>query len=104
MNQDTKIYLSLGVIVILIIIGIYLVKNLKDSEELDEDTMKCLASNSIMYSQNGCSHCITQKNILGNYTGLFNIIECNEDDNLKKCSDAGITATPTWIINSQKYS
>lgn len=103
-NKDIKIYFSLTIIVILIITGILWIKNNKNPDNINEELMKCIASKSAMYSQNGCSHCISQKNILGNYTALFNIIECNEGDNLKKCNDAGITGTPAWIIDNKKYS
>jgi hypothetical protein len=103
-NKDIKIYLSLVAIIILIIVVILWIKNNKNPDNnINEEVIKCIASKSIMYSQNGCSHCISQKGILGNYVSLFNIIECNEGDNLKKCNDVGITGTPTWIINNQKY-
>jgi glutaredoxin len=91
----------LVVIVLVVIAGIYYFKNL-NKETPEEQTMKCIAGKAIMYSQTACSHCITQKEILGNYTSLFNIIECDKD--FKKCSDAEITGTPTWIINGKKVS
>jgi hypothetical protein len=104
-NKDIKIYLSLIILIALIIAGIFLIKNMINSTSniIDEDTIKCISSKSFLYSQVGCSHCITQKEILGNSTKLFNIIECNEGDNLKKCNNVGITATPTWIIDNKKY-
>jgi len=102
MNQDTKIYLSLVVIVVLIIAGIFYWKNL-NRENPEEIVMKCISSKAAMYSQIGCSHCIEQKQILGNYANLFNITECNEGDNRQKCADMGIALTPTWIINGNKY-
>ncbi len=102
MNESTKIYLSLIIIVVLIIAGIFLIKNLNNpnSNIIDENTIKCISSKSTMYSQKACSHCIAQKEILGNYTKLFNIIEC--DEKIQKCNEAEITATPTWIINDKK--
>lgn len=103
-NKDIKIYLSLVAIIILIIAVILWIKNIRNPENnIDEEVIKCIASKAVMYSQNGCSHCISQKNILGSYVSLFNIIECNENDNLKKCTEAGIIGTPSWIINNQKY-
>jgi glutaredoxin len=62
--------------------------------------MKCISENAIMYSQTSCSHCITQKEILGDSKNLFNITECDKD--LEKCNIAGITATPTWFIKDKK--
>jgi len=99
MKKDTQILLALVIVVVVIIAAIMLLKN-KNSETLEEKTARCIAAKSIMYSQLGCSHCVDQKKILGNYTSLFNIIECN--NNPRNCSDAGITGTPTWVINGQK--
>lgn len=97
MNRDTKIYLSLVVIIILIVAGIFIYKNM-NKDVLDKASAKCIASKSVMYSQTTCSHCITQKEILGDYLSMFNIIECDKE--IKKCQDAQITGTPTWIINN----
>lgn len=103
MDKDTKIYLALGTIVILIIIGIYYWKNSNSNETVNEEIMKCIAEKSIMYSQTACSHCIQQKEILGDYLELFNVIECDESkEETKKCLDEGITGTPTWVINGKK--
>ena len=99
MNKDLKIYLTLIVIVLIVIAGIYYLKTI-NQETADVQTMKCIAKKAVMYSQSACSHCITQKQILGNYTNLFNIIECDKD--LKKCQDAQILGTPTWIIDNKK--
>ncbi len=103
MKEDIKIYLSLVVIVILIIIGILAIKNFinPDIDGINEETMKCIASKAVIYSQSGCGHCENQKAILGNYYGLFTDINClNERD---KCAEAGITATPTWVIDNKRY-
>ena len=97
MNKDIKIYLTLVVIVLVIIGTIYYFKKI-NQEVPEEQTMKCIAGKAVMYSQTACSHCITQKQILGNYTSLFNIVECDKE--LKQCQDAQILGTPTWIINN----
>ena len=97
MKKDNKIYLTLVVIVLIIIAGIYYFKNM-NQDVLDQKTAECIASKAVMYSQTACSHCITQKQILGNYSSLFNIVECDKD--IKKCQDAQILGTPTWIINN----
>ena len=103
MDKDTKIYIGLGVIVLVIIIGILLIKNQNNPTDMSLETMKCIASRSIMYSQTGCSHCRDQKAILGNYTNLFNITECDIDNHAKLCVDAGISGTPTWVIANKRY-
>lgn len=103
MQKDTKIYLTLVIIVLLIIAGIYYYKNMYNPpKQLEEETMKCIASKAVMYSQTSCSHCITQKELLGDYKDLFTIVECDKD--LEACSEQGITGTPTWIINNQKIT
>ncbi len=99
MNKDLKVYLISVVIIILIILGIFYVKSFL-REDPGEKTMKCIAEKAVMYSQTSCSHCITQKEILGNYTALFNIIECDKEQ--QRCIDAGITGTPTWIIDGKE--
>jgi glutaredoxin len=98
MNKDTKIYLAIGLIVILIIAGIYYYKN-KSQETPEEATMKCIASKAILYSQTDCSHCKQQKQILGEYLALFNVIECDKEP--LKCLE--IRGTPTWRINEKNY-
>lgn len=102
MKKDTKVYLILVVIIILIIGGIFYWKSL-NKEALDKETAICISGKAVMYSQTSCSHCIVQKKMLGNYLNIFNITECdeNEEEN-KKCSDAGIIGTPTWIIDGKK--
>ena len=99
MNKDLKIYLGLVVIILLIVIGIIYFKSLSEKDP-GEKVMKCIAEKATMYSQTSCSHCIVQKEILGNYTSLFNIIECDEEK--QKCIDAEITGTPTWVIDGKK--
>lgn len=100
MNKDTKIYLALGIIVILIIAGIYYYKN-KSLITPEEETMKCIAGKSVLYSQTDCSHCKQQKNILGGYLNLFTIIECDKQTDL--CIKEEISGTPSWKINGKIY-
>ena len=99
MKRDTKIYLILGIIIIAIIIGIYLIK--KPAPITDEETIKCIAQNSIVYSSKTCSACDYQKDLFGDHYNLINEIECTKEP--QKCLDAGVSGTPTWIINNKKY-
>lgn len=99
MNKDLKIYLILVVIVVLIILGIFYLKNLF-KENLDEKTAECIAKNATLFSQTSCSHCIAQKQIIGEYIKLFRVIECDKEQ--EPCQEAEITGTPTWIINGKK--
>jgi hypothetical protein len=99
MNKDLKIYLVQVVIIVIIIISIFYVKSLFNTEKLDEATAKCIAGKTVLYSQTTCTHCIAQKKILGEYSALFTIVECDKEP--IKCSDANILATPTWVINNK---
>ena len=99
MNKDLKIYLVQVVIIVIIIVGIFYIKSLFNTQTLDQKTAECIASKTVLYSQTTCTHCIAQKKILGNFTSLFTIIECDKD--AQKCRDANIVGTPTWIINNK---
>jgi glutaredoxin len=100
MNKDIKIYLILVVIILAVIAGIYYFKNIKQTTP-EENTIKCIAKNAVMYSQTDCSHCKQQKQILGEYQSLFNIIECDKETDL--CMKKEIIGTPTWEINGKFY-
>ena len=100
MKKDTKIYFILTIIVIVIIIGIYLIKN-PDTPTIDEELVKCIAENSIVYSSETCSACKYQKNLFGDYYSLINEVDCLYEG--EKCQEAEIKGTPTWIINNEKY-
>jgi glutaredoxin len=98
MKKDVKVYFVLIVIIIVIVCLIFYIKG---NGKIDEETIKCIANKSIMYSSRTCSACAAQKQILGNYTSYFNIIDCISEK--QKCTDAGINGYPTWFINEKKY-
>ena len=101
MNKDTKIWIYLIVMIIAIICIIYVIKNYKQTE-LEETTMKCIASKTnMLYVSKICTHCERQKEILGKYISLFNITDCFYNPN--DCNIAGINGFPTWVINGKKY-
>ncbi len=100
MDRDIKIYLTLVVMVVLIVAGIYYWKN-QSQLTPEEQTMKCIASKVVLYSQEDCPRCKQQKDILGEYINLFNIIECDKQTDL--CIKEEITGTPSWKINGKLY-
>ena len=100
MNRDTKIYLSLVVIILLVIAGIFYWKTI-GQETPQQQLMNCIASKATLYSSKYCPHCQNQKAILGNYLSLFKDIDCL--DNPKACDEAGISQYPTWIVNGKLY-
>lgn len=85
-------------IILAVIIGGLVIRNSADPD-VPEKIAKCIGENSILYTQYGCSHCIDQENLFGENVKYLNIIDCFYE--LDKCE--GMTATPTWIINSEKY-
>ena len=98
MKKETKVYLFLVVIIIVIIAIIMIIRA---NGEIDEEAIKCIADKSIVYVSRTCSACAAQKQILGNYTSYFNMIDCLSE--MQKCIDAGINGYPTWFINGKKY-
>lgn len=101
MNKDTKIYLILVVIVILIIAGVYAIKYIK-KEPPEERLMKCIAKNTdMLYLSKTCTHCANQKKVLGEYLSLFKTTDCFYET--EKCVEAKIPGYPTWIINGKMY-
>ena len=100
MNKDTKIYLSLVIIIILVIAGIFIYKNI-NKETPQEKVMNCVASKATLYGTKYCPHCKNQKEILGTSLSLFVNIDCL--DNPEKCDEAGVDRYPTWKINGKLY-
>ena len=99
MKKDTKIYLTLGIIVILIILGIFWAKSSNETPE--EKTMKCIANKSVLYVATGCGFCAQQEAILSNYSSLINTVDCIKET--QKCVDNKIQGTPTWSIDNKNY-
>jgi len=99
MKKDNKIYLSLVIIVLIIIAGIYYFKG--NNETPEEKIAECIGKNSLLYVQLGCSHCKTQEEMFGENIKYLNKIDCHFEP--QKCIDAGITGTPAWAIKGEKY-
>lgn len=98
MKKDTKIYLSLVVIIAIIIIGIYLAKGNGNN---DKTAIQCIAENSQLIVKEGCPACAAQENLIKEDINKFNITDCSLES--QKCIDLGITHVPTWIIKGEKY-
>ncbi len=100
MKKDTKIYLILAGIIIIVVLGVYFLKT-SDTPDINEELVKCIASKSIVYSSETCSACKYQKTLFGNSYSLINEVDCLNEG--QKCQEAGIRATPTWVINNQQH-
>lgn len=86
-------------IIILAITAIIYFSSNKQQEEISETLAKCIGEKSILYVQLGCSHCKVQEEMFGSQIKYLNVIDCFYFP--EKCE--GITATPTWVINEEKY-
>jgi len=80
-----------------VILATLLIKN-KGGETSDE-IAKCIGENSMLYTQLGCHACQAQEDLFGESYQYLNKIDCFYER--EKCAE--ITATPTWLINGEKY-
>jgi hypothetical protein len=70
------------------------------NEPVSIDDVKCIASNSVLYTQEGCRHCENQLEKFGEFQVFLNIIDCTKNN---ICFKELIGATPTWKINEEFY-
>jgi len=89
--------LVVSVVISLLIASYFITKQ----NTISEETTKCIANNSKLYVQLGCSHCEKQEKLFGNYYNYLNVTDCFYET--QKCIDNEITGTPTWIIKEEKY-
>lgn len=62
---------------------------------------------AIMYGSYTCSHCVAQKELLGDAFKYVGYVECNPDGQNADpalCIEKGITSYPTWEINGNFYT
>lgn len=64
------------------------------------ETTKCIAENSVLYVSQGCIYCREQENLFGENYQYITAVDCKLEP--KKCLEAEITGTPTWVINGTK--
>lgn len=74
---------------------------IKDTPQ--EEVAKWIGDHSTLYVQTGCSHCIEQEDLFGANVRYLTIVDCIKQENRQECIDKGIEATPTWIIDGEKY-
>ncbi len=92
-----KSLVTITVIVAVIILAIILLN--KSPNGVSKETAMCIGENSHVYVQLGCHACETQEAMFGNNYEYLTVTDCFFER--EKCSD--IQATPTWIINGEKY-
>ena len=71
------------------------------SAHVSKETAECIGENSILYVQLGCHTCEIQEDMFGKNYQYLKVIDCWIEENKYKCG--GITHTPTWIIDGEKY-
>lgn len=108
--MNKKFFLTIGAGILLIAILYFAVPEIikitgnagtESPEELD-NFAKCLTEKDAkFYGASWCSHCNNQKTAFGSSMQYIQYVECTEE--AEQCNNAGITAYPTWIINSQQY-
>ncbi len=99
-NKNLAFWVVIAVIILATILVIYWPSS--QGGVLDEATMNCITQNSQLYVLTNCPHCSQQKQILGNYLDLFNVIDCI--DNQQACIDAGVRYVPAWQINGELHT
>ena len=103
MRKEKLITISVVVLILLVAGGVIFLKNtsftVKDTPSVE--VARYIGEHSVLYTQAGCIHCKEQEDLFGVNVKYLNIVDCLEDTQV--CINLGIEATPTWIINGQKY-
>lgn len=89
------------ILVILSVMAIAIFALTKNTPEFTKEEAICIGENSELYVKLGCSACKIQEDMFGENLEYLNIIDCLYEGD--KCAQEEITATPTWIINGEKY-
>lgn len=96
---------SVWLMIILIVAGgIYIASDSQGGggSESKEEIAKCIANKSTLYVQLGCHACKTQEEIFGDSYKYLDTVDCFYEQD--KCVEKDITATPTWVINGERYT
>lgn len=91
------------VLVVLTLVGLFYISSIwknHNQGNQNSDTVECIATRSTLYVSTGCSACASQKQILGDDSEKFNIVDCAVES--EKCAGI-ITRVPTWEINGQQH-
>ena len=54
-----------------------------------------------MYGTDRCPHCAEQKELFGESFKFVQYVNCDYES--ERCSEAGVTSIPAWLINGEKY-
>lgn len=98
-KKKLNIIISIIIILAILFLSIFIINQPK--KDIEENLAKCIGENSELYVQLGCHACEIQKQYFGEDKKYLNIIDCWK--NREKCIKENISATPTWIIENNKY-
>ena len=101
MNRE-KVVTAVIIASILLIAGIIIYSKSAGNPTIpSEQVSRYIGEHSILYVQTGCIHCTEQEELFGENVKYLNMIDCLQDT--QACINASIDATPTWVINNEKY-
>ena len=115
-KEIPKSKISSGTIVVLSFLGLIFLygvfvafgpeqgNNINLDADLDDFVECLLESDAIFYGTEWCGFCNQQKQVLGDVFRQFSnnfYVDCDRES--ARCSNAGITGYPTWIINNRPY-
>ena len=100
MNK-TKGNLMFIATIIAVIVVIVIITMVRGNNNVDDETMQCIAENSLLVVSKTCSHCANQLSILGDSKELFNMVYIDEDRSI--FDEYGIIGVPAWVINNEVY-
>ncbi len=95
-----KVFLSVLVVVILVIVGVYFFNNREDTSGKYNTFAECLKDKgAVFYGAFWCPHCQAQKKLFGSSKQYLNYVECSTPDASNQtqiCKDKKILGYPTW--------
>ncbi len=100
---NTSTLVTIAVIIAVIALAVYILFRDNPAPVVSAEDAMCIGNNSELYSQTGCSACKVQADLFGENLKYINEIDCFLPANRQLCIDKNIEATPTWIINEERY-
>lgn len=97
-KKDRKTYLIAGIVLLLVIVGIFgvVMATSRNNDKLAE----CLKDKgAVIYGNDWCQYTQRQKDLFGGSFSKLNYVVC--DENAKLCDEKKVRITPTWEINGK---
>jgi len=97
MKLQNIIFWSVVLIVFVSIVVLLFLTN----DEIPKDKAKCIGENSILFINENCPHCESQKEMFGENVKYLKIEDCTKFPMV--CIQKEITRVPSWEINDKTY-